>query len=261
MEIELDEQQRRLVYAVTFVLGTVVGLVVLGLVLPWQKVEQYERIQAHNPSAKPVEPFNDVLGVADNQSSNIENLLMDYSNDVVVPSNNYIEEKLREVTKPSKIEDTNLKKVKERQKLVEEQRKKLLFELKVEQVQSFYARYKAPLYGNARDFVQAAEAYQLDYRLLPAISIVESGGGKHLFKRYNPFGWGSRSFNSFEEAIFYVAQKMRVYYYDLGWKDPKKIAYKYNGPTPEAWGRKVSYLMSLMRPESELRKIADQQIQ
>ncbi len=139
--------------------------------------------------------------------------------------------------------------------------KKRLRQLKTEEIRRFYARYGyPPLYDYAEVFVDAAEIYGLDYRLLPAISIIESGGGRNLFRPYNPFGWGYKSFSSFEEAIYYVAFKIRRYYYDLGWREPEVIAYKYNGPTPQEWGRKAKYLVSLMRSEETLRKIVESEL-
>ncbi len=137
--------------------------------------------------------------------------------------------------------------------------KKYLKELKVQQIQQLYARYGyPPLYHYARVLVEASDRYGLDYRLMPAISIIESSGGRYLFRPYNPFGWGNIGFNSFEDAIYYVAYRLRVYYYDLGWREPRVIAYKYNGPTPEEWGKKAEYLVSLMKKEEVLQQIAKQ---
>ena len=121
-----------------------------------------------------------------------------------------------------------------------------LYNRKVRAVESFLRSYNAPLAKNAKDFVDAAEKYGIDYRLLPAISIVESSGGKHLFKPYNPFGWGKHGYPSFKVAIYDVARGMSVYYYKYGLKDPRAIAYKYNPVTPEAWGNKVYRLMNKM---------------
>jgi len=140
--------------------------------------------------------------------------------------------------------------------------KRKLKAAKVEEVKRFYARFGyPPLYEYAEVLVDAADKYGLDYRLMPAISIIESGGGKKLFKPYNPFGWGQYSFSSFEEAIYYVAERLRRFYYDLGWVEPRKIAYKYNGPTPEHWGRKAEWLVSLMKPEDQLKRGVNQQIE
>jgi len=120
-----------------------------------------------------------------------------------------------------------------------------LFVNKVNAVKSFYQKYNAPLEANAEDFVRAAELYKIDYRLLPSISIVESSGGKHLFKAYNPFGWGKWGYPSFQVAIYDVARGMSNYY-ARGADTPREIAPKYNPVTPNEWGSKVEKLMAKM---------------
>ncbi len=119
------------------------------------------------------------------------------------------------------------------------------FKKRVAAVKSFFNKYNAPLAANAEDFVRAADLYGIDYRLLPAISMVESTGGKKLFRAYNPFGWGRSGYSSFKEAIYDVARGM-ARYYKAGLTRPESIAYKYNPVTPEAWGRKVRSLMNKM---------------
>jgi len=128
---------------------------------------------------------------------------------------------------------------------VEDPRNSVKFKKKVAAVKKFFNSYNAPLAANAEDFVRAAELYGIDYRLLPAISMVESTGGKKLFRPYNPFGWGRSGYASFKEAIYDVARGM-ARYYKSGLKRPEAIAYRYNPVTPESWGRKVRSLMNKM---------------
>lgn len=117
---------------------------------------------------------------------------------------------------------------------------------KVAWLKAFFARYNSPLKANVYDFVYASEYYGIDYRLLPAISIVESSGGKHLFKPYNPFGWGRHGYKSFHDAIWDVARGLSVYHYRLNRTTPESIGRLYNPVTPTHWARKVRYLMGLM---------------
>lgn len=58
-----------------------------------------------------------------------------------------------------------------------------------------------PLAGQGETFARAAYKYGVDPRWSPAISCVESSKGSALFRAYNPFGWGSKGFSSWEEAI------------------------------------------------------------
>lgn len=116
-------------------------------------------------------------------------------------------------------------------------RKTELFLRKVAAVKSFFKKYGAPLQKNAEDFVRAADMYGIDYRLVPAISMIESSGGKVLFRPYNPFGWGRSGYPSFTAAIYDVSRGMSRYYAG-GLKQCERIAYRYNPVTPESWGKK-----------------------
>lgn len=112
---------------------------------------------------------------------------------------------------------------------------------KVRRIQNFYARWNAPLAAHADYMVQVADQFGLDYRLLPAISIVESSGGKYCFKSYNPFGWGKKGFANFDEAIYTVGYGLANGYRT---SNPFAIAPKYNPVTPDSWGTKVNGLMN-----------------
>jgi hypothetical protein len=68
--------------------------------------------------------------------------------------------------------------------------------------------------------VQAADYYDIDWRLAPAIATIESNAGKMMCKNskgaYNPFGYGSCkiSFTDFNHAI-------EVFSKNLGGHNPK----------------------------------------
>jgi hypothetical protein len=61
----------------------------------------------------------------------------------------------------------------------------------------------------APDFLEAADRHGLDWRLLPSISLVETGCGKTAVGN-NIFGWdsGRRQFSSLREAIHLVASRL-----------------------------------------------------
>jgi len=73
----------------------------------------------------------------------------------------------------------------------------------------FFRDAGSPLSALAEDFLSAADRQHLDWRLLPSISIVESGGGKN-FARNNVFGWGSGrlAFSSVRAGIHTVAGRL-----------------------------------------------------
>lgn len=73
----------------------------------------------------------------------------------------------------------------------------------------FFRDAGSPLTALAGDFLSAADRHHLDWRLLPSISMVESGGGKN-FARNNVFGWGSGrlAFSSIRAGIHTVAERL-----------------------------------------------------
>ena len=90
----------------------------------------------------------------------------------------------------------------------------------------------SPLAGQGTTFAQAAWQYGCDPRLSPAISMVESGQGRNCFLPYNAWGWGSSSWNSWEEAIWaHVAGLASGYGGQLTYAG----AQKYCPPNADAW--------------------------
>lgn len=83
---------------------------------------------------------------------------------------------------------------------------------KAEAIDKFFRTYKAPLEGYGMKFVEEAEKNNIDWRLLPAIAMRESTGGKHACKRVpnSVFGYGSCkiSFSSIDESIEIVARSI-----------------------------------------------------
>jgi hypothetical protein len=86
---------------------------------------------------------------------------------------------------------------------------------RVLRLRSFFERFSSPAAEFAGDFVQAADFYALDWRLLPSISMVESSGGKY-YANNNIFGWDScrTGFPTVREGIYHVASRLatsRIY--------------------------------------------------
>jgi hypothetical protein len=73
----------------------------------------------------------------------------------------------------------------------------------------FFEKFKCPASAYSREFLQAADNYNLDWRLLPSISYVETTCGKAA-PHNNLFGWdsGRAHFSSPTEAIFVVAYRL-----------------------------------------------------
>jgi len=118
-------------------------------------------------------------------------------------------------------------------------------EAKVAKVQKYLSGRGAPLANYAEEFVKAAEHYDIDYRLVAAISIIESGGGKHNFKPYNAWGWGKSGFDSWEDGVWEVSKGLSKYY-ATGRTTPQSIAPSYCPPSATSWANKVSYVMNVI---------------
>jgi hypothetical protein len=105
----------------------------------------------------------------------------------------------------------------------------------------------APLAAEAETFVRIADKYDLPYNLMPAISVIESNGGKAAYRPYNYAGMGGQgaamTFNSWEQAIEKHAKILKFGYFDKGANTPEKIEkfYCYQCPT---WGEKVTLVMN-----------------
>ena len=110
---------------------------------------------------------------------------------------------------------------------------------KAEAIDAYFAKYDMPLEGLGEKMVEEAERNELDWRLLPAIAVRESTGGKNACDRVknNPFGWASCKvgFKSNEEAIEVVAKNLggnnpnTAHHYDN--KTLKQILRAYNPPS------------------------------
>lgn len=113
----------------------------------------------------------------------------------------------------------------------------------VNNIKTYLEGRNSPLSVYAEEFVKAAQTYGIDYRIVPSISIIESSGGIHTFKRYNAWGWGKMNFSSWEEGIWTVSEGIGKYYAN-GLNTPQKIAPSYCPPSASHWASKVSFVMS-----------------
>jgi hypothetical protein len=85
------------------------------------------------------------------------------------------------------------------------------FDLREAILRRFFRENHCPAEDYAGIFVQEADAHGLDWRLLPSLSIIETGGGKHA-PGNNLFGWanGKTSFDSVSAAIHHVATFLEI---------------------------------------------------
>lgn len=124
-------------------------------------------------------------------------------------------------------------------------------------LKSFFSKLNSPLEPHSKKFVEIADTYGLDYRLLPAISCMESTCGKRMIpESYNPFGWGIYgntyvSFVSFDEAIETVGRELTENYIMRGLDTPSKIAPVYTPPNHTNWLNGVNYFIGVIQSLEE----------
>ncbi len=134
-------------------------------------------------------------------------------------------------------------------------------QMRASAINAYFEARKMPLAGYGDKFMEVAESNDIDWRLLPAISVIETTGGKALCKklpsdkRWNPFGWGSCKigFSSFNIAIETVGRNLggnnpkTAHHYED--KTNKEILEKYNPPSivPD-YAKKVMKVMETIGP-------------
>jgi len=118
-------------------------------------------------------------------------------------------------------------------------------DFRVAKLQAFLARYDSPLTSYAQVFIDVADEYQIDWKLVPAITGVESTFGKQiLYNSYNAYGWnnGNYYFKSWEDSLKIISKALKEKYFDRGLDTPYKIGPVY-APPSKTWAGKVNYFM------------------
>jgi hypothetical protein len=80
---------------------------------------------------------------------------------------------------------------------------------RIDQLRSFLRIKRSPLAEHAKSFLEAADKYSLDWRLLPSLALVETGGLRAI-RNNNVFGWGNGRirFTSIHESIHVIAERL-----------------------------------------------------
>ena len=117
---------------------------------------------------------------------------------------------------------------------------------RLESLRKFFRNGECPAERYAAAFLEAADHYELDWRLLPSLSFVESTGGKSA-RHNNLFGWDSGKAHFPSPVAGIHAVGYRLAYSDL-YKDKKldKLLATYNPKVD--YGRKVKSIMRRIAP-------------
>lgn len=123
---------------------------------------------------------------------------------------------------------------------------------RIRAVEQFFAGYKSVLADQADTFIEVADKYGLDWRLLPSISMQESNGARRMIpSSNNPFGYGIYGdkvlkFESFENAIETVGKGLKENYISQGLTTPEAIMAKYTPPSVALGGPWAKGVRSFM---------------
>lgn len=125
-------------------------------------------------------------------------------------------------------------------------------DIRVANLKYFFRKYDSVLYDKADYIVKLADQYKLDYRLIPAIAMQESGLCKHIYEgSYNCWGWGIYGnkvtrFDSYEEAIETISRGIKKNYIDKGLTTPESIMRKYTPPSDGSWAFGVNTFLKMI---------------
>lgn len=120
------------------------------------------------------------------------------------------------------------------------------FDSRVIVLRQFLQEQNSPLSQYSDIFIKYADDNELDWRLIPAITGVESTFGKNIpANSYNAYGWanGNYSFSSWEESISTVSITLNEKYIAKGATTIEKIG-KIYAPPSTTWAYKVKYFMN-----------------
>lgn len=102
----------------------------------------------------------------------------------------------------------------------------------------------------SKQIVETSDKYSIDWRLIPAIAMRETGGGdKARSGSFNAWGFenGRTNFDCWESAIESVAKTLKVRYVDKGMTTPEEIMPVYAPPqmsTGGKWAKDINYFFS-----------------
>lgn len=102
---------------------------------------------------------------------------------------------------------------------------------RIAKVKAFFQRYGARLQGYEAIFVDKAEECGGDYRILVGIAGSESGLGRIMYKKYNPFGYlNGVEYASQEEALNFLACQISQQHIARCGDDLYCLGRRYAGP-------------------------------
>ncbi|MBP7859808.1 hypothetical protein KA001_02535 [Patescibacteria group bacterium] len=119
---------------------------------------------------------------------------------------------------------------------------------RADKIKKVLEKHDSPIAHLSDFFVEMADKYSIDWRLVPAIGFCEGSAGKRIPEgSFNTWGWaasekdledksGAYNLGSWEKAIETVTKGLKKGYIDKGLITPNDIMYKYAPQSPAKGG-------------------------
>lgn len=120
---------------------------------------------------------------------------------------------------------------------------------RAEIIKNFTQKYRSPLSEYAEKIIEEADKNGIDWRLITAIAMKESGLCRNIpNESFNCWGWGIHSqgvlkFDSYAQGIEVVSRGLRKDYIEKGYVTVDEIMEKYAHPSSTTWAQDVLYYM------------------
>lgn len=126
-------------------------------------------------------------------------------------------------------------------------------DIRIRVLRRFLSDYSSPLAEFSDILVSAADLWGLDYALIPAIAMQESGGCKKIPENsYNCWGYGIYGtkimrFASYPLAISQIAKTIKEAYIKNGLTNATLVEDKWVPPSRGQWSYSVNYFIGKIR--------------
>ena len=123
-------------------------------------------------------------------------------------------------------------------------------DVRISALRQFFQKYDSPLTLYAKVLVEQADFCGLDYTLMPAIAMQESGGCRKIpADSHNCWGFGIygtkiTKFDSCTQAIAQVAKVIKEAYIKNGYSNPTLVEYKWAPLSRGQWSYSVNFFIS-----------------
>ena len=126
-------------------------------------------------------------------------------------------------------------------------------DIRIQVLRRFLSEYSSPLADFSDVLVRQADLWGLDYALIPAIAMQESGGCKKIPpESHNCWGYGIygskiTAFDSYSDAISQVAKTIKEAYIKNGLTNATLVEDKWVPPSRGQWSYSVNYFIGKIR--------------